>query len=122
MWLEILLVVIIIVLTSWIVFFGGGTLRTQKLTFRMRSLQDELKRLRIANEGLRESLEAEYRERAKLLSEICTLAGDLQRVKIALSGSRTAKKFLKQKYDAEPSPELIERMLESVSRVDPLST
>ncbi|HID29318.1 MAG TPA: hypothetical protein EYP19_04860, partial [Desulfobacterales bacterium] len=114
------MVLIIIVLVSWIVFFGGGTLRTQKLTFKMKNLQDELRRLRIANEGLRESLEAEHHERARLLSRICTLTGDLEQVRVALSGSRTARKSLKQKYDAEPGPELIAHMLESITGVDPL--
>lgn len=118
MWLETILVITIIALIFWIVFFGGGTLRTQKLTFKIRNLQDELKRIRDANEGLRASLESEHRERTKLLSGICILAGDLEQVKVALAGSRIAQKSLKQKYDAEPSPELVERILESVPRAD----
>lgn len=112
------MVTIIITLILWIVFFGGGTLRTQKLTFRIRNLQDELKRIKNANEGLRASLESEHRERTRLFSEICILVGDLEQVKAAIDGSRTAQRSLKQKYDAEPSPELIERILESVPRAD----
>lgn len=118
MWLEVVLLIVIIALISWIVFFGGGTLRTQKLTFKIRNLQDELKRLKDVNEVLRASLEAEHRERTRLFSGICTLAGDLEQVKAALAGSRNAQKSLKQKYDAEPSPELIERILESIPRAD----
>ncbi len=118
MWLEAILVLIIIPLILWIAFFGGGTLRTQKLTFRIRNLQDELQRIKDANEGLRASLESKHSERTKLLSEICILTGDLEQVKAALAGSRTAQKSLKQKYDADPSPDLIDRILESVPRAD----
>lgn len=117
MWVEIILGLIIVALLVWIIFFGGGTLRTQRLTSELRSARSEADRLREVNEALRASLEAASAERTRLFSGLCTIAGELELMKSALSGSRSARAKLKQEYDAEPGPELIERILASVPKI-----
>jgi hypothetical protein len=119
MWVEVILALVIVALVIWIIFFGGGTLRTQKLTSELRSARNEATRLREVNEALRASLETAHAERTRLFSGLCTIAGELEQMKAALGGSRTAREQLKQKYKGEPGPELLERILASVPKVSP---
>jgi len=119
-WIEIVLAVIIILLLGWIFFFsGGGVLKQRKLSQEIDELRKETRRLRDANEALRNSFGVGIKARARYLEGWFDLIRDLGGLKCAIAGSRICQKMITEKYDVPPGPELLERILAKWPNIDP---
>jgi len=115
---EVLLVLVIFILLALLLFSGGGVFRVRRLSAEVETMREELRRLRAANEALRNNLGAIGDERAKSSSEICELARDLETLRSAIAGSSQCQKLLAEKYGVQPNPELVNRILAARLRVD----
>ena len=115
---EVLLVLVIFILLALLLFSGGGVFRVRRLSAEVETMREELRRLRAANEALRNNLGAIGDERAKSSSEICELARDLETLRSAIAGSSQCQKLLAEKYGVQPNPELVNRILATRLRVD----
>ncbi len=115
---EILLVLVILALLAWVLFSGGGTFRTRRLSAEIGRLHKEIELLRGVNEALRGGLGSAQAERARLSADICSIVRDLELAKAAIAGSRVCRETLIGKYGLEPGPELVDRILASSPRVD----
>ena len=115
---EVLLVLVIFILLALLLFSGGGVFRVRRLSAEVETMREELRRLRAANEALRNNLGAIGDERAKSSSEICELARDLETLRSAIAGSSQCQKLLAEKYGIQPNPELVNRILAARLRVD----
>jgi outer membrane murein-binding lipoprotein Lpp len=118
MWTEIFLILVILAILGWILFSGGGTFRTRRLSGEISRLREEVGRLRSVNEALRGNLESARWERARLSADICNIVRDLERTKAAVAGSRACHETLLGRYGLEPGPELVDRILAASPRVD----
>lgn len=119
MWQEAFLVLVILALLAWALFSGGGTFRTRRIKAEINGLREELAKMRSINEALRDRLDSEQDEKARSLVDICELARDLEILRSATAGSTTCQRELAEKYDIQPSPELIDRILATKPKIDP---
>ncbi|KXB09241.1 hypothetical protein AKJ35_01155 [candidate division MSBL1 archaeon SCGC-AAA833F18] len=115
MWAEVsvILLAIIILLLAWIYFSGGGTPRTLKLKKEINSLQEKVEDLRETNKVLRSGMESSEEEYQHPVVRASALVENLERLKDALKGSKTAKDALREKFGEEPNPDLVDRILSS---------
>lgn len=118
MWMEALLVIIILILLAWSLFSGGGAFKVRRLSADVKGLQGELARIRAVNDALRASLDGKESQRVKSLGDMCELARDFECLRSAIAGSSPCQKILSSKYGAQPSPELVDRILTSKPGVD----
>lgn len=119
MWAEatVVLLIIVVFLLVWINLSGGGTPRTLKLKREIKSLKEEVGDLRETNRVLRSGMESSREEFRQPVVRAIGLVENLERLKAALKGSKTAKALLKDKFEKEPSPDLVNRILNSEPRV-----
>lgn len=115
--LEIVLIVVIIVLLVWI-FFGAGAGRTLELAWKNRKLRKEIDELEEINRILRSSIGSARRGVLSQVNDACEIAENLQRLKEALLGNRTARKALQKDFAEGPSSELVHRILEAKPEID----
>lgn len=115
---EVLLVLIILALLAILLFSGGGVFRVRRLSAEVNSMSGEIRRLQVANEALRGSIDTRRDERARSLAEVVELARDLETLRSAVAGSTVCKKSIVEKYGTEPGPELVSRILAARPRVE----
>lgn len=117
LWIEIILGLIIVLLLLWIYYSGGGTLKTKRLTDRIKELREENEALKETNEALRSGLSSSSERYSRPIALAGGLIEELMRVKEAIRGSNSAKKTLAEKYDEEISPQLIQNILASKKNI-----
>ncbi|MBS3815798.1 MAG: hypothetical protein KGY45_04470 [Hadesarchaea archaeon] len=115
MWIAstIILAIILALLLAWIYLSGAGTPRTLNLKKEIKSLEEEVKDLKETNQALREGMDTSREEFQLPINRVSSLIENLERLKNALIGSKTSKKILEEKFDEEPSPELVKKILSS---------
>lgn len=115
MWLEmsLFLLIVIILLILWIYYSGGGTLRILKLKKDIKSLQEEVEKLRETNDILRSGLGSSEDQNKRSVEMVSSLICKLERLKDALRGSKTAKEALIEEFGNGPSPILVDNILAS---------
>lgn len=111
MWIVAFLVAIIILLMGMILFGGGGVSRQRRLQREISALSEELRRTQEANEALRGSLGIGTEARAGRYKDMLEFARDLDCLRSAIAGSKICERGLAKKYNANPGPELLERIL-----------
>ncbi len=109
MWIVIFLAAIIILLMGVILFGGGGVARQRKLRGEISALREELERTKEANEALRRSLVGGIR--AQRYEDLIELVKDLVRMRSAIAGSKVCQAVLAKKYNMEPGPQLLDKIL-----------
>lgn len=109
---------IIILLMGMILFGGGGVTRQRRLRREISSLKEELGRAKEANNALRKSLGVGTKARAERYEDLIELAKDLDCVRSAIAGSKICQKKLNKKYNVQPGPELLGKILTRYS-IDP---
>lgn len=111
-WIIPFLVGIIILLMVWILFFGGGGIAKQrKLRKEIDTLREELGRLHEANEALRATLGVGSEARFKRYGNLFEFVRDLESLRCAIAGSKICQATLSRKYNMNPGPELLKRIL-----------
>lgn len=110
--LTVALVIIIIILLVWI-FFRTGTVRTLKFMRRNKKLQEEIEELRKVNRTLRSGIASAGEGVSGQVEDVCEIAENLQRLKEAFLGSKSAKETLKEDFDEELGPRLVRYILEA---------
>jgi len=118
-WIEIFLVAIIFLLLGWILYYGGG-IKQRRLQEQVRSQQEELRILKEANEALRRSQGLSKEGQLRQHKEIFQFIRDLESLRGAIAGSTISKKFLFDKYESEPGPELFAKIMEARPSIDPV--
>lgn len=111
MWVEIFLVVIILILLGWILFSSSGIYRQRKSRREISVLQEELRRMRDANEALREALGVGAGTRLKRYGNLFEFVRDLDSLRSAIAGSKGCQDQLARKYNMGAGPELLARIL-----------
>ena len=112
MWLIVFLVAIIVVLMIWMIFFwGGGTYKQRRLQQEIGALREELQRTQEINDALRKSLGAGTGARLKQYGDLAEFVRDLESLRCAIAGSKICQTMLSKKYNMDPGPELLKRIL-----------
>ena len=112
MWLIVFLVAIIVVLMIWMIFFwGGGTYKQRRLQREIMALRGELQRTQEINDALRKSLGAGTGARLKQYGDLAEFVRDLESLRCAIAGSKICQTMLSKKYNMDPGPELLKRIL-----------
>lgn len=114
-----ILVLVILVLLAVMLFSGGGAFKTRQLSAQVSRMSDEIARLNSLSESLRSNIEGAGEKQAKDFAEICSLVHELENVEVALAGSSSLRRRLAEKYGVEISPELVDRIFERSTRIDP---
>jgi len=114
-----ILVLIIFILLAAMMFSGGGVFKMRQLSAQVARMSDELERLNSLNASLRSNIEGAGEKQAKDFSEICSLVHELENVEMALAGSSSLRRRLAEEYGVEISPELVDRIFERSTRIDP---
>lgn len=111
-WIIAFLVVVIIVLMTWMLFFGGAGLSKQrKLQKEVSTLREELRRTQEANEALRGNLGVGAEARIRRHGDLLEFVRDLESLRCAIAGSKICQTALTKKYEMNPGPELLDRIL-----------
>lgn len=112
-----ILMTIIILLLIWIYYSGGGTVRTLKLTKKIKELKRKNQDIAKTNEILRSSRDSSGKGISQPVLKASNLIEDLISVREALRGSETAKETIKKRYEEEIGPELIRAILSSKKEI-----
>ena len=112
MWLIVFLVAVIIALIVWIIFFrGDGAYKQRRFKQEIGALRGELQRTQEVNDALRKSLGAGAGSRLKQYGDLAEFVRDLESLRCAIAGSKICQTMLSKKYNMDPGPELLERIL-----------
>lgn len=114
--LTIVLVIIIIILLVWI-FLGTKTTHILKLARKNKKLREEIEELRGINRTLRSGIGSTREEISGQVEDACEIAENLQRLKEALLGNKSAKEALRKDFNEEPGPELVRHILEAKPQI-----
>lgn len=114
-----ILVLIILILLAAMLFSGNGAFKMRQLSAQVSRMSEEIERLNSLNASLRSNIEGAGEKQAKDFSEICSLVQEFENVEMALAGSSSLRRRLAEKYGAEVGPELVDRIFERSTRIDP---
>jgi len=111
-WLIVFLVAIIVVLVVWIIFFwGGGAYKQRRYQREIGALRGDLQRMQEINDALRKRLGAGAGSRLKQYGDLAEFVRDLESLRCAIAGSKICQTMLSKKYNMDPGPGLLERIL-----------
>ena len=111
-WLIVSLVAIVVVLVAWIIFFwGGGAYKQRRSQREIGALREELQRTQEINDALRKSLGVGTGARLKQHGDLAEFVRDLESLRCAIAGSKICQTMLSKKYNMDPGPGLLERIL-----------
>ncbi len=111
--------IVILALLLWIYLIDGWNLDRRDFAGRIEELEKDNQSLKETNEALRSGLSSSSDRISRPLNRLVRLAEDLIRVREAGLGSKTAKKIIEDKYDAELGPQLVKEILSSIDNVSP---